>query len=165
MDNAPEGLCLVVIYRGNSKQSTVFLPKTAVFSTKFSLELIFDEPVMRRALLSKKWEITLKIMAHHSSTLTRFITSSSKEKRPFWAILNAPANAHLHGCHLQQIPPVGLSIESNFGNAGSLTYQHHQSKQRLPLLLGDDEKLDKPFFLSWFYTDAIHVPEVVTSGI
>ena len=36
----------------------------------------------------------------------------------------------------------------HFGNAGSLTYQHHPSKQRLPLLLEDDEKLDEPFFLS-----------------
>ena len=64
------------------------------------------------------------------------------------------AYARLHGeinplgCHLQQIPPVGLSIDSHFGNAGSLTYQHHPSKQRLLLLLGDDEKLDESFFLS-----------------
>ena len=70
-----------------------------------------------------------------------------------------------YGLLLQQIPPVGLFIESHFGNAGSLTYQHHPSKQRLPLLLGNDEKPDEPFFLSWFYTDVIHVPEVVNSGI
>ena len=37
-ENVPEGFNLVV-YRGNSKKS--------VFTAKFSLEIIFDEPVMR----------------------------------------------------------------------------------------------------------------------
>ena len=45
MDNVPEGLNIAV-YRG-SEESMFFLPKTAVFSAKFSLEIIFDESVMR----------------------------------------------------------------------------------------------------------------------
>ena len=47
MDNVPEGLNIVV-YRGSEEPKSVFfLLKTAVFSAKFSLEIIFDEPVMR----------------------------------------------------------------------------------------------------------------------
>ena len=53
----------------------------AILSAKFSLEIIFDEPVMRWVLLSIKWGNTLKIMAHHSSTLTLLITSSSSKKK------------------------------------------------------------------------------------
>ena len=36
---------------------------------------------MRGVLLSIKGEITLRIVTHHSSTLTQFITSSSYEKK------------------------------------------------------------------------------------
>ena len=47
MDNVPEGLN-VVVYRGSEEPKIkFFLPKTAIFSAKFSLEMIFDEPVMR----------------------------------------------------------------------------------------------------------------------
>ena len=46
MDNVPEGLNLVV-YRGSEEpKSLFFMPKTADFSAKFSLEIIFDEPVL-----------------------------------------------------------------------------------------------------------------------
>ena len=56
MDNVPEGLNIVV-YRGSEEpKSMFFLLKTAVYSAKFSLEIIFDEPVMRRVLL-KSWLI------------------------------------------------------------------------------------------------------------
>ena len=54
MDNVPEGL-IIVVYRGTEKpKSMFFLPKTAIFSAKFSLEIIFDEPVMKWLLLSIK---------------------------------------------------------------------------------------------------------------
>ena len=47
MDNVPEEL-IIGVYRGSEKPKSIFfLPKTAVFSVKFSLEIIFDEPVMR----------------------------------------------------------------------------------------------------------------------
>ena len=47
MDNVPERL-IIVRGRGTEKpKSMFFLPKTAIFSAKFSLEIIFDEPVMR----------------------------------------------------------------------------------------------------------------------
>ena len=47
MDNVPEGLNIVV-YRGSEEsKSMLFLPKMAVFSAKFSLEIIFDEPGMK----------------------------------------------------------------------------------------------------------------------
>ena len=47
MDNVPEGLNIVV-NRGNEEpKSMFFLLKTTVFSAKFSLEIIFDESVMR----------------------------------------------------------------------------------------------------------------------
>ena len=47
MDNVPEGFTIVV-YRGTKKPKCMFfLPKTAIFTTKFPLEIIFDEPVMR----------------------------------------------------------------------------------------------------------------------
>ena len=39
MDNVPEGLN-IVMYRGG--EEPVFLPKTAVFSAKFSLEIIYN---------------------------------------------------------------------------------------------------------------------------
>ena len=47
MDNVPEEL-IISVYRGSEKlKSLFFLPKAAEFSAKFSLEIIFDEPVMR----------------------------------------------------------------------------------------------------------------------
>ena len=46
MNNVPEGL-IKVVYRGTEKPKSMFvLPKTGIFSAKFSLEIIFDEPVM-----------------------------------------------------------------------------------------------------------------------
>ena len=47
MDNVAEEL-IIGVYRGSEKPKSVyFLLKTVVFSVKFSLEIIFDEPVMR----------------------------------------------------------------------------------------------------------------------
>ena len=80
MDNVPEGL-IIVVYRGTEKPKSIFFSAgNGRFFVKFSLEKIFNEPVMRWVLLSIKWGITLKMMAHHSSTLTQLITSSSCEK-------------------------------------------------------------------------------------
>ena len=61
--NVPEaGVKFIVAYKEE------ILPNPAFFS-KFPLKIILDETVMSWALLSIKWEITFKIMAHHSSIL------------------------------------------------------------------------------------------------
>ena len=46
MDNVPEGLNIVV-YRGSEEPKSIFYAENGRFSAKFSLEIIFDEPVMR----------------------------------------------------------------------------------------------------------------------
>ena len=98
--------------------------------SKFSLEIIFDEPVMRWVLFSIKWGFTLKILAHHSSTVT-------PNAKWWWNTRLCMRNVHTHG-EINHLPltPISTKIRRRgpkkkplWQHMDSLPYQQYLNSQ------------------------------------